>query len=347
MLTYQVRPRKFRSDKPLPPFPADVQIRFHFEPPQPFGMKADGGRTVVRGEPARALMNANTGAHSIESNQPLKPLEVVIDVTSPTTNKLMRRIELKGNILHLNERFDTVRELHDVIQSMYYGMPFLFNLEFSDPPFISHVDGTVGDCEFRWELADWSMQFRTTTQTEQETAIARSWDRFVLMGQHPEYRRVLAAIHYFHVGCRLAIVASTAGEFLAEVLLNFSKILEVLFPSSDTCGTIDAARTGLRGMGISEEIVEGSLLPALALRNHIDVGHVGLALFKMEDLKILHAYTERAENAFRDLLTRILSDIETSQCSISPHNESSPRPEALRIIERMRRFTPDTSVNSP
>jgi len=344
MLTYQVRPRKFRSDKPLPPFPSDVQIRFHFEPPQPFGMKTDGGRTVVRGKPARASMNANTGAHTIESSEPLKPLEVLIDVVSPKTNKLMRRIELRGNILQLNERFNTAQELHDVIQSMYFGMPFILNLEFSDPPFISHVDGTVGDCEFRWELAGWTMQFRTTTQSEQETAIARSWDRFVLMGEHPEYRRVLAAIHYFHVACRLAVVASTTGEFLAEVLLNYAKILEVLFPSSSTIGTIDAARTGLRSMGISDEIIEGSLLPALALRNHIDVGHVGLALYKMEDLKVLHAYTERAENVFRDLLTRILNDIEAGRCGIPSQNESSPRPEALGIIARMRRFTPDSSL---
>jgi hypothetical protein len=49
MLTYQVRPRLFRHelDQPLT-FPARCEVRFHFGPPQPFGVEAGGGRTLIR-----------------------------------------------------------------------------------------------------------------------------------------------------------------------------------------------------------------------------------------------------------------------------------------------------------
>ena len=59
-------------------------------------------------------------------------------------------------------------------------------------------------------------------------------------------------------------------EFMSEVLLNFAKVLEVLFPASES-QTIDAARAGLRELGFAEDEVEKWFVPALALRNHLDV----------------------------------------------------------------------------
>jgi hypothetical protein len=42
-------------------------------------------------------------------------------------------------------------------------------------------------------------------------------------------RRLVAALFYFHVACRVKREGQIPGEFLAEALLNFHKVLEVLY----------------------------------------------------------------------------------------------------------------------
>jgi hypothetical protein len=262
MLTYQVRSRNFVVEgKPRPTFPCDVVIRFHLEPIQPFGMQSGGGRTAVRGVPATTLMNANTGAHTIESHFPLNSLEVVLQEHSET-GELSRGIELKGNVLEISQRISALDKLDELITSLYFWRAVLLNLEFADPPVVSRVDGTIGGAAFRWELANWQMQFRTTTQEQQEAAVQRSWERIRTIGKDPYGRRIVAAIHYFYVACRLARQAGTPGEFLAEVLLNLAKTLEVLFPMSrNDAGTIESSRVSTLTMPSN-----GSARPTLTSR---------------------------------------------------------------------------------
>ena len=332
MLTYQVRPRAFRcKEGERLSFPANAEINFHFQPRQPFGMEPGNGRTAIRAIAASVLFNANTGAHTIESKQPLHPLEVRIEEPS-------RIVELHGNVLSLQEHFDTLDKLHELIQGIYIAFPTLLNVQFADPPFIERVDGRVGSCNFRWELSEWRMVYETTTQDQQEERISNAWERMTLLSDTTR-RRLIAALHYFHVACRLARQGSTPGEFLAEVLLNLAKTLEVLFPSSGGGQSRDAARSGLRTLGFSDDVIEGNLMPAMALRNEIDVGHVELGLFTMDQLRVLHAYTERAEVAFKDLLDRILERVSSGSFEIAPHELTKPRREALIVIERLRRYT--------
>ena len=83
MFTYQIRKRVFRLEEEVSlTWPADTEVRFHLLPLQPFGIEAGGGHTAVRSVAAMAHFNANTGAHTIDSKTPLKPLEVVIEEPS-------------------------------------------------------------------------------------------------------------------------------------------------------------------------------------------------------------------------------------------------------------------------
>ena len=150
------------------------------------------------------------------------------------------------------------------------------------------------------------MEFLTTTQEQQEQAFISAWEPMGLFAGLAR-RRLLAALHYFHVAVRLYRSASTLGEFMAEVILNLSKVLEVLFPPGGDGKTRDAARVGLRQLGYADAEIERLFLRAMALRNEIDVGHVSLALLTRRQLSILHGYTEGAERAFREMLDRALS----------------------------------------
>ena len=335
MLIYQVRPRIFRLDvaeSSIHGWPVDAEIRFHLQPLQPFGMMAGGGRTAVQNVAARALLNPNTGVHTIESTQPLQPLEVVIRGSG-------RVFSLNGNVLTLTETFDSWESLRETIESVYFGLPMLLNVTLADPPIVERVYGSIGGHEFRWELSHWEMELRTTTQDLQQARIAQAWRRMPLFAD-ANRRRLLAALHYFHVACRLDRSGEAPGEFLPEVLLNLAKTLEAVFPPGGGEGTMDAARSGLRQLGFAGEEIERDFIPAIALRNHVGVGHVVMALFTTDQLQVLHAYTERAETIFRQLLESIIQKIESGEFEITPHELHGPPASVVQIIDRLR-------VNAP
>ena len=334
MFIYQVRPRVFRFDEAgssIRGWPVAAEIRFHLQPLQPFGMMAGGGRTAVRAVAATSFFNANTGIHTIESKQPLQPLEVVIEEPS-------RVFSLNGNVLTLTETFDSWETLRGTIESVYFGFPMLLNVTFADPPIIERVDGSIGGQRFRWELAEWRLESHTTTQDRQETRIAQAWQRMPLFAD-ANRRRLLAALHYFHVACRLDRSGETPGEFLPEVLLNLAKTLEAIFPPHGD-GSLDAARSGLQQLGFADEEIERDFIPAIALRNQVGVGHVAIALFTADQLKVLHAYTELAETAFRKLLDSIIQKIESGDFEIAPHELHGPPASVVQIIDRLRANAP-------
>jgi len=330
MLTYQVHPRIFRTDgTPLPDFPLKGEVRLHLSPKQPFGVEPGGGRTAVKAVGAQALFNANNGEHFIESTVPLHPLDVTLEAPDQV-------VRLEGSRLTVQQTFDSLKSVSQFIEGIYFAVPALLSVEFADPPIVERVDGVLGGVAFRWELENWNARFLTTTQERQEELFAKTWERLSLIAV-PQARRLFAALHYFHLAARLSRAASVAGEFLAEVLLNLSKVLEVLFPSAGKGKTRDAARSRLIELGFTDEEIERDYLPAMALRNEIDVAHVGLSLFKPDQLKVIHGYTERAEAAFRVLLSRVLTRIEEGTFSVEAYEPAPVAGTALQVVERLRR----------
>lgn len=284
MFTYQVRERQYKhSTGQELVFPNIVELTLILQPPQPFGLTSGGGRTAVRNVAAKLIFNANSGHHFVESSEPLQPLEVVIQET-------IRRIELQGNSLQITERFDTLLDLDLTLHSLYFGLPILLNVEFADPPYVERVEGRVGDVPVRWELDNWRMELQLTTQEEQENKVLDSWNRFDIISQ-PSNRRLLAALHYFHIFCRLCRAGNSPWEFMSEALVNLSKVLEVLFPATGEGQTIDAARRGLLKLNFSNEQIEGEFIPAIVLRSNVDSAHVDLSIFTTAQLRVLHSYT--------------------------------------------------------
>jgi hypothetical protein len=337
MLTYQIRPRIFRH-KPGEQltFPAQCEVCFHFQPPQPFGTSPSGGHTAVRAVEATALFNANSGEHMIESKVPLSPLNVTIEEPS-------RTLRLAGTTLSISEKFESLEDMGKLIESVYFGLPTLLNVPFADPPYIMRVDGLVGSSSFRWELDQWQMEFRTTTQAEQEERFTKAWERMGMIAPACR-RRLVAGLHYFHIACRLARAGATAGEFVAEVVLNLAKSLEVIFPPAGDGRTRDAVRFGLHALGFSDTEIECDFLPAMALRNEIDVGHVELGLFTMDQLKTIHAFTEQAEGSFRVLFERLLGSIASGETEVATHELGAPRREAIALITRLRNAVAERSA---
>ena len=324
MLTYQVRPRVFRlADNRRPEFPAEVEVSPYLQPLQPFGMAAGGGLTAVRAIPASIQFNANTGQHFITSETPLMPLDLVIE-------EPVRLVSLKGNCLTVKEHCQSYEKLIQLVESLYFGVPLLLAVEFKDPLVVERVAGRIGSVPFRWELSDWQAQFDLTPQEHQEQKVATAWNRFNILSA-PHRRRLMAALQYFHVACRLKREAKTPGEFLAEALLNFCKVLEVLYGPHR-----DQVRRSLAELGDHSEAIERDFIPVMLLRNSMDVGHPALALFTSRQLETLHRYADRAEHVFRIFLQKVFEAIESGSTDIAPYETQSVDTETKRTIERLR-----------
>ena len=242
---------------------------------------------------------------------------------------------MTGTKFTVTQTFESNQQLTELVESLYFAFPMLLAVDFADPPIIERVEGQIKDVKFRWELTAWKARFEITTQQKQEQSILFAWNRSSLLSK-PGSRRLLAALHYFHVALRLARRGEIAGEFLPEMLLNFSKILEVLFPPVGDGRTQEAVRTGLRALDFSETEIEADYIPAIALRNEIDVGHVDLALFRLDQLTLIHGYTEHAESAFKTLFKRIFEKVEANLFEIEPYDPKSAKGKAVKIVERLR-----------
>ena len=276
------------------------------------------------------LFNQNNGHHTAESDEPLRPLDAVVEESD-------RRVEFKGNEFRISGKAETLKELDDTISSIYFTLPILLNVEMADPPVVERVEGKVGGVPFRWELNNWRGVLLTTTQEEQEKKACDAWCRFWIMAT-PGNRRLVAALHYFHVSCRLCRAGQTPWEFMAEAIMNLSKILEVLFPPIGDGKTMDAARAGLQALGYSDEEINRDYIPAMRSRSHIDSAHVHLALLTRAQLQVLHAYTEAAEIAFRKLLTKIITKSEAQEYEVAQYSGTEPDATTLRIVERLSAY---------
>lgn len=328
MLTYQVRKRVFvRLNGKTFDFPNSVEILFVFQPLQPFGSGSDDGRTAVKGVEVDLIFNANTGRHAVKSKVPLQPLDVTIE--DPVW-----RLEFRGNEVRVFTHCKNMKELKELVEAIYYGLPMLLNVEFADPPIVERVSGKIGDTSFQWLIDDWRMPFITTTQQRQEEKVNSSWLRFDLISQ-PANRRLLAALNYFHVACRLSRAGNSPWEFMGEIILNLSKVLEVLFPPLHNEKPRDAVRAGLKTLDYSEDEIERNFIPIMELRNYIDVAHVHLSVFNINQLQVLHRYTELIEDPFRQIFHRLFHRIETGQYQLPPFDYHAPKLEAVRIIEKL------------
>ena len=327
MLTYQVRPRVLMVEAGTLTFPNHVEIKLEFDSDPAFGGESSAGRTVRLGSIARHEWDANHGRSSAAGLPSLDPLDVHI------SGKTFA-MHLNGTTLGLEFECADRATLLGTLGSMRYLLPLLLNLEFSDPPVVAMSSGRVGDVEFNWQVEWTAASFEAVEQYAQEAKIPRTWQRLPLVADGGN-ARLRAALYYFYKACRLERVGSGPSEFLAEILLNLAKTLAALFPATEGEGSRDSVRKNLRRLGYDDDEVESYFLPAMALRDEIDVAHISLAAFGPRQLDTIFRYAESAEQHFRDLLQRLLAATIAGSFTLEPYEDTGPRPGATVLLKRL------------
>lgn len=258
MLTYQLQNRvlKLLKETKRLSFPNILTLEIEYGPPEAFGVSNSPSRLVLLGSDTKLIFNANTGRVQAQSVPGLSPLSAKIEADNVL-------IELKGTSLYLKAKCENEVELHNVLLTYLFGFPALLNLEFPDPPIMLSLAGKLGDVEFRWEYQKASYHFRPRTKVGLEKHILDSIKNIQFL-----QGRLSASVQYFQVASRLIVVGLSSWEFMAEAILNFSKVLQILFGEK-----MDDVRVGLSKLGYSDDEIEMDFIPLMVLRNTFDVGH--------------------------------------------------------------------------
>lgn len=330
MFTYQVRQRIFAYEKGHQPiFPNEVEIVFEFSPLHLFGCGESGGRTGTIGIPSKFEVDLFSGRHSLLPPCGLSPLFVFLEEPG-------RKVFMRGHKLHIREHCESASGLEERVQDLFFGIPILLNIEMYDPPIVKIVYGRVGKVPFVWKLHTLHTPIHLTNQNMQQKIIQNSWKRWSILAI-PDNKRIFAALHYFHIACRLKATGYSPWEFTGEVILNLCKALEVLFPKREGITRKDAVTEGLTILGYSASEVEKTFLPAMDLRDNMDSGHIRLFDLQRESFEILYDYTDTAELAFQKMFQKLISKIQKGEYTLTPYSLiREKQKDAEKVIRKIR-----------
>lgn len=169
------------------------------------------------------------------------------------------------------------------------------------------TQGRVGEEFFIWQLVTINPKFTCSTGEYQEKLITESFKKLDLICDLSN-RRLAAALYYFYVAKRLTEAGNSPYEFMSEVILNYNKVLEVLFAHSEKSRD-DVRNELLNSFGYSKNEFDLKFKPIMLLRNEFDVGHVSIELFNQGQLDALYKYLELAEADLRELLKQVISKV--------------------------------------
>ncbi len=326
MLTYRIQKRHFKITEGTATFPNEVRVEMALAPSTPFGGTVGGGLTVTRNVKAHSMWNANTDRHIAESDEPFPPVDVTLHGFDHS-----EAFSVKGTTLTMRGRFESATHLEGLVLSVYHLLPAILNVNFGDAPTVIQVSREIGEAKFRWELTQTRATIRVTDTSTQEKYIADAWRCLTDLFSQGHHRRLAAALHYFHVACRLRAVGDSPWEFMGESILNLAKTLQALFGQLG-----EDVKRGLRSLGYSDAELE-PFLTVMELRDALDSGHVMLSVMNEEQAHELYVFLYAREAPFRELLNRAVEGTRKGTFTVQEHSDLTFDARRLKLFEWIRK----------
>lgn len=324
MLTYQLQKRVLSVEEGgRLTYPADLNLELLLDPAAAFGCAHEPGRIGVAHQEIEAHFDSNLGRGAIQPAEPLPRVDV--EVRQPGVV-----IRLEGNRLRYQACVASREQLVSSIETWYYVFPALLAVFFPDPPVVREVSGRLGATDFRWVYEQTPLNVRIldagfSMACEVEQAI-----HWLPLMSGTNNRRLAAALTYHRTAVRLSVAGSSPWEFMAEVVLNYCKCLDVLFGPR-----MDDVRSELPKLGYTSEEIEKTFVPMLVLRNHFDVGHAKLSLPRQEQLRVLYQFLISAENKFRDLMKCVLEHVTFKRYVLRQHGDLNFDTESQKKFDQL------------
>lgn len=323
MLTYILNEMSIVfQDKGKVEFPSSIQLHVELEPEVLFGIKDGFTRACFTGAVSEILIDFVRGTQGCRNI--LKPGDfqgqfVCPQVISEDGKDVFKEYSfgIDGNILTITLNCECQKDLGILFYIAKYLAPSSLSLELWEPVSVRQITGTCGTRPFKIQLKKYSNFMPVIRPGDVEKRIERAFENLKTI-RCLQNSRLKAAIHYYHTARRLVEVGDNVWEFVPEIILNYTKILEVLFGNSR-----ENVRQQLLELGYESEKVECCFIPILLLRSHFDIAHARLSTPQKINVPEVAKFILFLESQMGELIRNAIQKSEAGEYDILPAEPSS------------------------
>ena len=131
-------------------------------------------------------------------------------------------------------------------------------------------------------------------------------------------------------------------SMVAEVLLNLTKAVEIIFSNNRK-----RLRTRARKWGFSEVFIEKRIIPLLLIRNELDIAHVTTSPLDIDQRQVIINFTRAAFMAVHELIERIFKLAKDKEIKLQPTSQhvESDKKKLLQNIAHYLNVAPKDDRN--
>lgn len=278
MLTYDLnRFSAVFEDKGKIKFPSLIKLHVELGPKTLFGMEDGFTRACFTGGKVSEILidfeRGTQGCRNVLKPEDFQGKFTCPEATSKDGKEVFKEysLEIAGNVLSLVLNCENDRDFGGLVYFARYLVPASLSLELWESVFVKRISGTCEGRPFDLRLATYGNLMSVIHPDDVAKRINRAFENLNAL-RFIQNSRLKAALHYYHTACRLTAVGETVWEFVPEIILNYVKILEVLFGNNR-----ESVRQQLKVLGYDTDKIETSFIPILLLRSHFDIAHARLS----------------------------------------------------------------------
>jgi hypothetical protein len=292
VFTYLQQPRILHLESgKIPDFPCRARYELTLDPAHVLGQGSGDLPIVILGHDLSAVWNGPTGRAVFTQQPGLAPISISQEMLNGT-------FVVDGSSVVFEQTCESLSNAAATLDELRLVVPAVFSVFLPRPVTVTFARVVFENGTFRSELRRASYRIEALRDEDYRDRVDYSLSalRAMLEGEH---FALIAAAAYMHVAERLSAVGNSSVEFAPEIILNLTKVLEVLFGN-----TRDQIRVGLTALGYDEVEREGVFIPLVILRNELDVGHAKLSAYSPEVLDKLYGYLKDVPLAMKELIVR-------------------------------------------
>jgi hypothetical protein len=304
-------------------FPSNIQLFIELEPEVLFGIKNGFTRACFTGSGSEVLIDFERGTQGCRNI--LKPQDFQCQFTCPEVvsndgkNTFKEyNLNISGNILTIANHCESKKDFGFLAYIARYLAPASLCLELWEPVSVKQITGMCGKRPFKIQMKHYGNLLPIIRPGDVEKRIHRAFENLKSL-RYIQSPRLKAALHYYHTARRLIAVGENVWEFVPEVILNYSKILEVLFGDNR-----DGIKQQLVSLGIEKQQIEGCFIPIMLLRSHFDIAHVRLSKPQNLNVPEVAKFIVLIESQLGNLIQTVIQKSESGTYMILP---AEPSPE--------------------
>jgi hypothetical protein len=304
MSLHLLQPRSLiLEDEEYPSFPAEVTAELAFGPEDVFGTEDANPRTTFPvGERVTLRWNANVGISEAIADGLIDALDVSLEVGK-------FHLCLEGNCLKVRFKASSSEEAEAALASANHCIPAYLSLHFGVYVWIKQYAVDIGGSRFNYQVKRAHSRYLAADKDMMSNRASSALEDWLEVGGG--YDRALAACLYLRHAHRLSRIQPNNHHFIAEVLLNLTKSLEIVFSDNR-----DQIRKRAHEWGFDDALVEQGIIPLFLIRNRIDVAHVSTGILKTEERDILLDFMNKAIENTGKVLKRIIELIKDGEISL-------------------------------